>query len=213
MPLARPNLYIGYHGCSEEHGMEMLKRNSIENLHQSTGDYEWLGHGFYVWENNYARAKAWRKRDYKAHKQPFVVGVIYSLDECLDMTDSGCLTLVQSAYETLKITSEKAGESLPHNEPVSVNDLTGILGKRKLDCFVIEQLHSTMDNESSEKKFDPWYCKDLSRIVKPFETVRAAFFEGDEIYPGATFRSKDHIQICIRNPKCIKGFFRPLDMM
>ena len=42
---------------------------------------------------------------------------------------------------------------------------------------------------------------------KPFDSVRAAFFEGLPIYPGASFYEKTHIQICIINPECIKGFF------
>lgn len=43
----------------------------------------------------------------------------------------------------------------------------------------------------------------------PFDSVRAAFIEGDTIYPGAGFNEKTHIQICIINPDCIKGFFLP----
>lgn len=42
-----------------------------------------------------------------------------------------------------------------------------------------------------------------------FDSVRAAFIEGDTIYPGAGFNEKTHIQICIINPDCIKGFFLP----
>ena len=43
----------------------------------------------------------------------------------------------------------------------------------------------------------------------PFDSVRAAFIEGDPIYPGAGFNDKTHIQLCIINPNCIKGFFLP----
>ena len=43
----------------------------------------------------------------------------------------------------------------------------------------------------------------------PIDSIRAAFIEGEEIYPGAGFNEKTHIQICIRNPNCIKGFFLP----
>jgi hypothetical protein len=38
------------------------------------------------------------------------------------------------------------------------------------------------------------------------------FYEGDELYPNAGFREKDHIQICVRNPNCIKGFFLPRNL-
>ena len=45
-----------------------------------------------------------------------------------------------------------------------------------------------------------------------FDSVRGVFFEGEEIYPNASFRVKDHIQICVRNPNCIKGFFLPREL-
>ena len=45
-----------------------------------------------------------------------------------------------------------------------------------------------------------------------FDSVRGVFFEGEELYPNAGFREKDHIQICIRNPNCIKGFFLPREL-
>jgi len=45
--------------------------------------------------------------------------------------------------------------------------------------------------------------------LTPFDSVRGVFFEGDELYPGAGFKVKNHIQLCIRNPNCIKGYFLP----
>ena len=35
------------------------------------------------------------------------------------------------------------------------------------------------------------------------------FWEGADLYPGAGFKEKNHIQIAIINPNCIKGFFLP----
>jgi len=64
---------------------------------------------------------------------------------------------------------------------------------RYLDCAVVEYTHSFL-------KF---------KNQPAFDSVRAAFIEGDKIYPGAGFNEKTHIQICILNPNCIKGFFKP----
>ena len=64
---------------------------------------------------------------------------------------------------------------------------------RELDCAVIETLHKVQ----AEKN------------IYPFDSIRGVFWEGEELYSGAGFREKDHIQICIRNPNCIKGFFFP----
>jgi hypothetical protein len=64
---------------------------------------------------------------------------------------------------------------------------------RELDCAVIEKLHKKRQNNK----------------LRPFDSVRGVFTEGKELYPGAGFRDKNHIQICIRNPNCIKGYFLP----
>ena len=44
---------------------------------------------------------------------------------------------------------------------------------------------------------------------KEYDSARAVFFEGNEIYPSAGFKQKNHIQIAVRNPNCIKGYFIP----
>jgi hypothetical protein len=43
---------------------------------------------------------------------------------------------------------------------------------------------------------------------QPYSTVRALFPEGSELYPGAGFLDKTHIQICVRDPEKILGVFR-----
>jgi hypothetical protein len=43
---------------------------------------------------------------------------------------------------------------------------------------------------------------------QPYTTGRALFPEGSEIYPGAGFLDKPHIQICVREPEQIVGVFR-----
>ena len=45
--------------------------------------------------------------------------------------------------------------------------------------------------------------------VEAFDSVRGVFFEGNDLYPNAGFKEKNHIQIAIRNPNCIKGYFLP----
>lgn len=64
---------------------------------------------------------------------------------------------------------------------------------RDLDCAVIEDLHLLRDNST----------------LPSFDSVRGLFTEGGEIYPTSGFKEKTHIQICVRNPNCIKGFFIP----
>ena len=64
---------------------------------------------------------------------------------------------------------------------------------RNLDCAVIEYEHAI--NETAK--------------VKSFDSVRGVFVEGEKLYPGSGIMEKNHIQICVRNPNCIKGYFLP----
>jgi hypothetical protein len=47
--------------------------------------------------------------------------------------------------------------------------------------------------------------------IKVFDSTRGVFTEGGLAYAGAGIYAKSHIQICIRNFNCIKGFFIPRD--
>lgn len=49
----------------------------------------------------------------------------------------------------------------------------------------------------------------LKHNVREYDSVRGVFVEGKEIYPGAAVKEKTHIQLCVVNPNCIKGFFAP----
>lgn len=42
-----------------------------------------------------------------------------------------------------------------------------------------------------------------------FDSVRGVFMEGQPAYPGAAIQNLNHIQICVLNPDCIKGYFWP----
>ncbi|WP_228154885.1 hypothetical protein [Acinetobacter baumannii] len=44
---------------------------------------------------------------------------------------------------------------------------------------------------------------------QPFDFVRAAFWEGEDLYPNAGFKQHNNIQISIINPECILGIFLP----
>jgi hypothetical protein len=44
---------------------------------------------------------------------------------------------------------------------------------------------------------------------KAFDSTRGVFTEGGPVFEGAGLFEKSHIQICIRNPNCILGFFLP----
>jgi len=50
---------LGFHGC-DEHTRNMLVHDP-DSMKKSEEPYDWLGHGFYIWENNFERALSWAK--------------------------------------------------------------------------------------------------------------------------------------------------------
>ena len=97
----------------------------------------------------------------------------------------------------LKTLCELTGEDLPRNRK---SEKTKDILLRNLDCAVIQQIQYGTDNlnNTGELKLEPLY-----------DSVRGVFVEGDPPYPGSEFNSKTHVQICIFNPNCIKGYFEP----
>ncbi len=188
----RPNLVIGFHGCDLSVVNKVVAGG--ENLLASTNDYDWLGNGIYFWENNEARALQWAeelaKRKSSSVKTPAVIGAIIDMGYCLDLTDSLCLEELKIGYETLVAMSKETGMPMPKN--VNLGNSTDLL-LRKLDCAVIETMHKI--NKLANKR--------------PYDSVKGVFWEGRPLYPNAGFAEKNHIQICVCNPNCIKGYFLP----
>ena len=189
----KSGLILGFHGCDRSVVQRVLNGETM--LKGSTNKYDWLGHGVYFWENSPSRAFEFAEHLQKNPQkskgkimEPAVIGAIVQLGFCLDLLDYGNLQLLKEGYETLLAYNKTS--ALPLNK--NVKGLEGLL-LRELDCAVIETLHT-----SREDLHQP-----------PFDSIRGVFYEGDELYPNAGFREKDHIQICVRNPNCIKGFFIP----
>ncbi len=90
----------------------------------------------------------------------------------------------------------KLGEPLPQNkDPKSHLHASGDLSLRFLDRAVITHLQEGMKAAG----------------IKDYDTLRALFPEGDELYPGAGFWTKTHVQVAVRNLECIQGVFRVPD--
>ncbi len=108
----------------------------------------------------------------------------------MDLMDSTYLEVLSKSYENIEAFYEKFDINLPKNKPIGKRD---DLLLRNLDCAVIEAVHKA-------RKVDKLY---------EFDSVRGVFFEGKDLYPNAGFKEKNHIQVAIRNPNCIKGYFLP----
>jgi len=189
----KSGLVLAFHGCDRSIAQKVLNGETM--LKSSTNTYDWLGHGVYFWENSPARALEFAEHLQQNPQkskgeivEPAVIGAVIHLGFCLDLLDYGNLQLLKECYDTLLRYNNTS--YLPQNK--EVKGMKGLL-LRELDCAVIETMHTLREVYQQP----------------PFDSIRAVFSEGEELYPNAGFREKDHIQICVRNPNCIKGFFLP----
>lgn len=194
MYTAKPSFVYGFHGLDKQVALQILTQQ--DNFKHSNNHYDWLGHGVYFWENNYERAVQYAiedsKRKHSKIKEPFVLGAIIDLGNCLDLLDQKYLDFLSLAYNDLKQSLELENKALPTNSSFSEKDFD--FRKRELDCAVIRHAHQLAENEGMH-----------------FDSVRAAFWEGEPLYEGAGFKKQNHIQIAVLNPNCIKGIFLPRD--
>lgn len=193
MYIQNPSYVLGFHGLDEAIGRKIL--NAEDKLKHSTNDYDWLGHGVYFWENSPERAKQWAKtsskRTVSSVKKPFVIGAIIDLGTCFDLLDKYWIDRLADAYEQLSLALQESGNAIPENQPWTESDID--FKKRDLDCAVIRFAIQLAELDGLK-----------------IDSVRAAFWEGEPVYPGAGFRSHNHIQICVINiENCIKGVFIP----
>jgi hypothetical protein len=176
------SIILAYHGCRRTLARRVVTRQI--RLLPSANDYDWLGHGVYFWAEDPTRAMEWAERS--GIPEPGVIGAVIDLGHCLHLADRNCLDYLRGAYRHLVSTCKQQGVPPPQN--------TGrFFGNRRLDCAVFETVHELRQ----------------ARNLVPFDTVAAYFVEGEELYPGAAVRALDHVQICVRNPQRILGYFLP----
>ena len=186
-----PQFIFGYHGCDRAVGEAVLSGKT--KLNPSMNIYDWLGSGIYFWEQSPRRALEWAqscvdnpKMTNGQIKEPFVLGAIIILGLCLNLTDVSSMQTLQEAYTIFEDLCRKKHQTLPKNTEHF----------RELDCRVIN------------------LAAELSKLrdYGNFDTVRGAFIEGHPIYPGARIYNHTHIQVCVRNPDCISGYFLPANI-
>lgn len=182
-----PRLVLGFHGCDEQVAHDILLLKS--KLKPSTNDYDWLGHGMYFWENDPQRALEWARKSGK--KKPAVIGAVIDLGNCLSLMERDAIELLKAAHKSLLEHSKQSRYALPKN----TRKIEGHEIKRRLDCAVFMRAHEIIE-EANQPAYD---------------TVIGAFMEGLPAYDGTEITEQTHIQICVRNTDCIKGYFLPLN--
>ena len=194
-----PTVIFGYHGCDRTLADKLILAS--EDLRVSDNPWDWLAQGVYFWEHDPQRAFDFaceirdRPHPHGRHHvdEPSVVGAVIQPGRCLNLLDARDRPLLVKAHTALVRSFEALNRPLPEN--AGGEDRV----RRNLDCAVIRMLH-----QKHEASVGPGAA---------FQTVRAAFFEGEpppwRTSPGAGFADKSHIQIAVRDPACILGFFRP----
>jgi hypothetical protein len=185
------SLVVGYHACDIRVAEAIIAQK--DTLHPSQNPWDWLGHGYYFWEDSSARAMRWAEAESQRPgskiKSPAVLGAVIDLGNCLNLADAEALAQVRAAYDEYERFCTSTGLEMAKNRGPE-------LRARYLDCAVMESLHEFRRGEA-----------------KPaHDTVRVFFIEGRELYPNAGFRELDHIQICVRSLGQIIGFFWPREL-
>lgn len=190
-----PQIVLGFHGCDKDTAIRILNSPS-EHLNSSQNDYDWLGNGIYFWLNDPVRAYEWAQQAHERHpskiKTPYVLGAIIDLGTCLNFCERDSILLLQKAYRTLKNDFDALGLDIDEKYKNKMPDEGGFNLIRPLDCAVIQKLHELVEAEG---------------LV--FDTVYGYFQEGKDAFLNAGVKEKSHIQICVRNTDCIKGYFLP----
>ncbi|HBK02283.1 MAG TPA: hypothetical protein DDY77_04555, partial [Clostridiales bacterium] len=141
----------------------------------------------------------WAKQTQLRHperiSEPAVIGAIIDLGLCLNLCERESILLLQKSYEQLKTTFDIAGYDITTQLKNKVPDKGGFNLIRPLDCTVIENLHKIVAKENIS-----------------FDTVYGYFQEGEDAFIGSGIKEKSHIQICVRNTACIKGYFLPREI-
>jgi hypothetical protein len=190
---------LGYHGCEKAIGVQAVAGKL--GLIQSEKAYDWLGPGVYFWEGDPLRALEWAQS--KTIDEPFVVGAVIELRNCLDLMVRENLDLLASAYDSYVAQQRKSRLKILENKSTRDSKSGDDKKLRFLDCAVITHLHTILDDEQSAPS------SDLPAMVPPFDSVRGLFEEKPEVYPGSGFFKNTHSQIAIRNLDCIVEIFVP----
>lgn len=168
-----PGLIIGFHGCDQEIRDRVVMHQTM--LKSSKNEWDWLGDGMYFWQNSHERAFHFAKNlpPNVRIKTPAVLGAVFSLGNCLDLSDKRFIDLVRISYDSLKQSATIGGTTLPVNKNSGDNKNSADKIVRALDCAVIKNVHKIV----------------VETMQPAFDTVRGIFIEGDTLYEGAGFPS------------------------
>lgn len=184
---------FAFHGC-DRRVRDAVLLGKVKLL-ASLNTYDWLGQGIYFWEHGPRRALEWateqsNRRGTKI-KEPAVLGAVIQLGNCFDLLDVEFTQKLAVAAAQLTQDLTAQGITLPANQSSSTGDFDWL--RRERDCFVINNVLPEIEKRE--------------RLA--YHSVRGVFQEGDQAFEGAGIKLKSHIQIAVRDPAAIIGYFNP----
>lgn len=159
------------------HGTKRSYVTSILNngFLPSTNEYDWLGDGVYFFQDAPNRARTWAADCYGS--DVCVIGAEIELIDCIDLLDTGWSEFLADVYDKYLEKMKTEGISLPRQST----------GAHRLDRAVLNYAVSVLNENEI--------------IVR---TIRAAFIEGNPVFPNSALFEKSHIQVVVRDTSTIK---------
>lgn len=184
---------FAFHGCDRRIRDAVLLGKM--KLLASLNTYDWLGTGIYFWEHGPRRALEWATQQSKRKgtkiKEPAVLGAVIQLGNCFHLLDVRFTEFLSDSAAELSRGLAAQGHALPANQSVGQTDFDWL--RRDRDCFVINNALPIIEQ----------------RISIAFDSVRGVFQEGAPAFDGAGIKLKSHIQVAVRDPRAIIGYFNP----
>lgn len=195
-------LVLAWHACDVT-VRDRLVKGELATLKPSRGglsDYDWLGNGVYFFENDQARAEAFAHTavanpQHMLTRQPIanpaVVGAVLCVHNWVDLCTQDGIANFKAGLSSLKASQREQNKPMPTNKHAYPGDETILL--RHLDCAAIDMMHKVRKAQG----------------LPEAQAVRGAFYQGATLAETSEFRELTHIQLALREPKCIKAWFLP----
>jgi hypothetical protein len=164
----------GYHGTSRSRAERIL----AEGFMASDNDYDWLGTGIYFFQDAPFRAKLWAEEQHP--QEPAVLQAVLRLENCIDLLDIKWHLPLIKIYDLFEESYRSMNELLPTQNPERSK-------AHRLDCSFFNY------------SFNYVACQG-----KMVESIRAAFIEGERLFPRSAIFDLAHVQVAIRSPSLIQ---------
>jgi hypothetical protein len=158
---------------------EAARRILSTGFEISRNEYDWLGDGAYFFQDAPARALEWARQRFGSDAA--VIGAEIDLYDCIDLLDIEWRAVVRESYADFCERLDKGAQPIPQQTR----------GAHRLDRAMINHTVGLLESRGYSAR-----------------TVRAAFVEGEPLFPGSALWSLSHVQIAVRDQGAIRRIWR-----